>query len=188
MERERCIVGRLTEKFITMRILKFILKLLAVLLVLFLLSGLIFPKTKYTITQQINLPVEETFKLYTDATKMKYWYLGLQSIRTEEQKPGIVGNKYKMVTDVQGDFMQLKRIVTKYKKPQQINFSTQSIEMIKEEVIIFQNFDGQTLITNEASTTGKSYFLKCLYVSFFYFLKKEDQAILDSFKIYAERN
>lgn len=164
------------------------LKLLAVLVVLFLLSGVIFPKTKYTTTQQVNLPLAETFDLYTDATKMKHWYTGLQSIRTEEQKPGTVGNKYKMVTDVQGDFMQLKRIVTKYKKPQQINFSTQSIEMIKEEAITFQNVNGQTLITNEVRTAGKSYFLKCLYVSYFWLLKNEDQAILNSFKTYAERN
>lgn len=119
---------------------------------------------------------------------MKHWYTGLQSIRTEEQKPGVVGNKYKMVTeDIKGDFMQLKRIVTKYKKPQQINYSTQSIGMIREESIIFQDVGGQTLITNKASTAGKSYFLKCLYASFFWVLKNEDQAILDSFKTYAER-
>jgi len=170
-----------------MRIIKFLLKVLAVLFVLFLLSGVLFPKTKYTTTQQVGLPLEATFDLYTDATKMKHWYTGLQSIRTEEQKPGVVGNKYKMVTDIQGDFMQLKRIVTKYKKPQQINYSTQSIEMVKEESIIFQNVGGQTLITNEANTAGKSYFLKCLYASFFWVLKNEDQAILDSFKTYAER-
>jgi len=169
-----------------MRILKFLLKLVAILLVVFLLSGLIFPKIKYTTTQQVNLPIAETFDLYTDATKMKHWYTGLQSIRTEEQKPGVVGNKYKMVTEIQGEFIQLKRIVTKYKKPQQINFSTQSIEMIKEEAIIFQEVNGQTLITNKASTAGKSYFLKCLYASFFYFIKAEDQTILDSFKVYAE--
>lgn len=170
-----------------MRILKFILKFLAVLLVLFLLSGLLFPKTKYMTTQQVNLPIAETFKLYTDATKMKHWYTGLQSIRTEEQKPGTVGNKYKMVTDVQGTFTQMKRIVTKYKKQQQINYSTQSIEMIKEETIAFREMNGQTIIINEASTEGKTYLLKCLYASFFWFIKNEDQARLDSFKMYAER-
>ncbi|MFK7981090.1 MAG: SRPBCC domain-containing protein [Saprospiraceae bacterium] len=171
-----------------MRIIKFLLKFLAVLLGLFLLSGVLFPKTKYTTTQKVDLPLETAFDLYTDATKMKHWYTGLQSIRTEEQKPGVVGNKYKLVTDVQGKFIQLKRIVTKYKKPQQINYSTQSIEMIKEENTTFQNINGQTLITNEANTTGKSYLLKCLHASFFWIYKNEDQAILDSFKIYAERN
>ena len=176
------------NNFIIMRILKFILKSLAVLLVLFLLSGLIFPKTKYTTTQQINLPMAKTFSLYTDADKMKHWYLGLQSIRTEEQKPGTVGNKYKMVTEVQGEFVQLKRIVTKYNRPKQINYSTQSFEMIKEEAITFQAINGQTLVTNQTSTAGKNYFLKCLYASFFYFIKADDQAILDSFKNYAERN
>jgi len=59
-----------------MRILKILLKVLAILTVLFLLSGLIFPKTKYTTAQQINLPVETAFEVYTDASKMKQWYLG----------------------------------------------------------------------------------------------------------------
>ncbi len=177
------------NNFIIMKILKFILKLIAVLLALFLLSGLIFPKVKYITTQQVNLPLAKTFELYTDASKMKHWYLGLQSIRTEEQKPGTVGNKYKLVVDdIQGEFLQLKRIVTKYKKPTQINYSTQSIEMIKEEVIIFQEVNGQTLITNQSSTEGKTYWLKCLYASFFYFIKGDDQAILDSFKVYAKKN
>lgn len=170
-----------------MRILKILLKVLIILVILFLLSGLIFPKTKYTTTQQIDLPIEKVFDLYTDVDQMKHWWLGLQSIRTEEKKPGVVGNKYKVVTDVQGSFTQLKRIVTKYKKPQQINYSTQSFEMIKEEAITFQEVNGQTLIINEASTEGKNYFLKCLYASFFWFIQSEDQAILDSFKIYAEK-
>jgi len=170
-----------------MRILKILLKVLAILTVLFLLSGLIFPKTKYTTAQQINLPVETAFEVYTDASKMKQWYLGLQSIRTEEKKPGVVGNKFKLVTDVQGSFVQMKRIVTKYKKPEQINYSTQSFEMIKEEAITFQQVNGQTLIINETSTEGKTYFLKCLYASFFWYIQSEDQAILDSFKVYAEK-
>lgn len=170
-----------------MRILKILLKVLVIFVVLFLLSGLIFPKTKYTTAQQINLPVEKVFDLYTDANKMKHWYLGLQSIRTEEKKPGVVGNKYKIVMDVQGTFTQLKRIVTKYKKPQQINYSTQSVEMIKEEAITFQQVNGQTLIINETSTAGKNYFLKCLYASFFWYIQSEDQAILDNFKVYAEK-
>lgn len=170
-----------------MRILKFFLKFLVVLVVLFSLSGLIFPKTKYTTTQQINLSVATTFDLFTDANKVKQWYLGLQSFRTEEQKPGVVGNKYKLVTEVQGEFVQMKRIVTKYKKPKQINYRTQSFEMIKEEIITFQEINGQTLITNEISTEGKNYFLKCLYATYFWFLRNEDQAILDSFKSYAEK-
>jgi len=50
---------------------------------------------------------------------------------------------------------------------EQINYSTQSFEMIKEEAITFQQVNGQTLIINETSTEGKTYFLKCLYASFF---------------------
>ena len=68
-----------------------------------------------------------------------------------------------------------------------IGVTYQDFEMIKEEAITFQEVNGQTLITNQASTEGKNYFLKCLYASFFYFIKGDDQAILDSFKVYAEK-
>ncbi len=170
-----------------MRILKFITIFLAILVGLFFLSGLIFPKTNYTTVQQINLPIAETFDLYTDVSKMKHWYLGLQSIRIEEQKPGVVGTKYKIVAEVQGDFVQMKRIVTKHNKAKQINYSTQSFELIKEETITFQVVNGQTLLTNEVSIEGKTYLLKNLYATFFWWLKEDDQAILDSFKNYAEK-
>lgn len=170
-----------------MRILKFLFKLFLVLVGLFLLSGLVFPEISYTTSQQVNLPVEKTFDLFNDGDKMKEWMTSLKEFTTVEKKPGVVGSKYRLVVDTQGSIVEMKELVTAFKKNEKVSLSIQSIEMIKKDNYTFRSVGNQTIIKNESTTAGKTYFLKCLYASFYLLIKREDQAILDSFKTYAEK-
>lgn len=169
-----------------MKILKFLFKFLLVLVGLFLLSGLVFPKVSYQTSEKINKPLEPTFNLHNDVDQMLKWRTGLQSIQTLEKKPGTVGNKYKVVIDAQGSFMQMKRIVNTYKLNQKVEHSTQSDEMIKIDQYFYQFSDNQTIINQKTSIEGKTYFLKCLYASFWWMMKWEDVEVLESFKEFAE--
>ena len=153
---------------------------------LFLLSGLVFPKITYTYGQEVNLPLTETFELFNDASKMKDWMTGLQSFKTIEEKPGLVGSRYEIVVDAQGEFVRMEELVTAFKQNEKVGLTIESDEMIKKDFYTFQAKGNQTFIQNKASITGKTYFLKCLFASFYFFIKGEDQAILDSFKAYAE--
>jgi len=169
-----------------MKILKFLLKILVVLVGLFFLSGIAFPKISYQTSERINMPLDTTFELHNEVGKMLKWRTGLQSIRTLEQKPGTVGNKYKIVVDAQGSFLPMKRIVTTYKRNQEVAHSTQSNEMIKVDQYFYQFTNKQTIINQKTSIEGKTYFLKCLYASFWWLMKWEDVAILENFKAFAE--
>ena len=169
-----------------MRIFKFLAKVLAVIIALFFLSGLLFSEISYTTSQRINLPVEQTFALFNDSSKMKDWMKGLQSFKTIEEKPGVVGSRYQIVIDAQNTFTKMDELVTSYKRNEKISLTIESIEMIKKDNYTFQVIDNQTLIQNKSTTQGKTYFLKCLYASFYIYLKRIDQEILDSFKVYVE--
>lgn len=169
-----------------MKILKILLKIGIVLIGLFFLSGLVFPKVTYQTSERIDMPLDTTFQLHNEVGNMLKWRTGLQSIQTLEQKPGTVGNKYKLVVDAQGSFLQMKRIVTTYKKNQKVEHSTQSNEMVKVDQYFYQYTDKQTIINQKTSIAGKTYFLKCLYASFWWLMKWEDVAILASFKEFAE--
>jgi len=171
-----------------MRILKFLLKILAVIISLFFLSGLLFSKISYTTSQTINLPVDKTFALFNDGSQMKEWMVGLQSFKTIEEKPGVVGSRYQIVLDAQDTFTKMEELVTSYKENEKKSLKIESIEMIKQDNYIFQDVDNQTLIQNESTIEGKTYFLKCLYASFYIMMKRTDQEILDSFKTFAEKN
>jgi len=170
-----------------MRILKFLAKVLAVVIILFFLSGLLFSKISYTTIQRINLPVDQTFALFNDSSKMKHWVEGLQSFKTIEEKPGVVGSRYQIVIDAQGTFTKMEELVTSYKENEKVSLTIESIELIKKDNYTFQAVDDYTLIRNESSTAGKTYFLKCLYASFYFLMKRTDQGNLDSFKDFAEK-
>jgi len=170
-----------------MRILKFFLKIFAIILALFFLSGLLFSKISYTTSQTINLPVDQAFTLFNDHKKMKDWMIGLQSFKVIEEKPGVVGSRYQIVIDAQNTFTKMEELVTSYKANEKVSLTIESVEMIKQDNYTFQAVDNQTLIQNKTTTEGKTYFLKCLYASFYFFIKRTDQGILDSFKTYAER-
>jgi len=169
-----------------MRILKFLLKVLAVIVALFFLSGLLFSKINYTTSQRINLPVDQTFALFNDSSKMKDWMEGLQSFKTIEEKPGVVGSRYQIVIDAQNEFTKMEELVTAYKENEKVSLTIESVEMIKQDNYTFQAVDDQTLIQNKSTTEGKTYFLRCLYASFYLLIKRTDQGILDSFKAYTE--
>lgn len=173
---------------LTMRILKFILKAFAVIIVLFCLSGLLFSEISYTTSQRINLPVYETFALFNESSKKKDWMEGLQSFKTIEEKPGMVGSRYQIVIDAQDTFTKMEEVVTAYKKNEKISLTIESAEIIKKDNYTFQSIDNQTFIQNKSTTAGKTYFLKCLYASFYFFIKRTDQETLDSFKAYAEKS
>lgn len=169
-----------------MRILKFLLKVLVIIIILFFLSGLLFSKISYTTSQRINLPIDQTFALFNDDSKMKDWMVGLQSFKVIEEKPGVVGSRYQIVIDAQDTFTKMDELVTSYKENEKVSLTIESIEMIKKDNYTFQSIDNQTLIQNKSTTEGKTYFLRCLYASFYFFIKRTDQGILDSFKVYAE--
>jgi len=170
-----------------MRILKFILKVLAVIIIVFFLSGLLFSKISYTTNQRINLPLDQTFALFNDASKMKEWRGDLQSIKTIEEKPGIVGTRYQTVTaDIVGTFIRMEELVTSYKENKKLSLRIESTDMIKKDNYTFQTVDNQTLIQNESITEGKTFLSRSLYASFYFLLKQQEQENLDSFKAYAE--
>ena len=170
-----------------MRILKFLLKALVVILILFFLSGLLFSKISYTTSQRINLPVDQTFALFNDNSKMKDWMVGLQSFKVIEEKPGVVGSRYQIVIDAQNTFIKMEELVTSYRENEKVSLTIESVQMIKKDNYTFQAIDNQTLIQNESTTEGKTYFLKCLYASFYVLIKCTDQENLDSFKAYVEK-
>ncbi len=170
-----------------MRIVKFILKFLAVILVLFFLSGLLFSKISYTTSQRINLPVDQTFALFNDASKMKDWTVGLQSIKTIEEKPGVVGTRYQIViADIVGTFIKMEALVTSYKENAKVSLRIESADMIKKDNYTFQAVDNQTLIQNESITEGKTFLSRSLYASFYFLIKQQEQENLDRFKAYVE--
>ena len=84
-----------------MKILKILGAILLILLIVFFLAGLVKPDMAYELETTVQNPLEETFAIFNDETKLMEWMPAIKNIETIEKKPGIVGTKTKMTIDDQ---------------------------------------------------------------------------------------
>ena len=154
--------------------------------IVFFAIGLVNPKVKYSVTVQVNKSLPETFALFNNIDSLTKWLPEIKEIETLVEKPGIVGSKYKMVIDSQGDTMSIYETVTSYKKNEHVGLEFNVGIMTKTDSIVFVSHGNATEITGLYSCTGSNLF----YKSMFSFLKGSfrdiDLAYLNKFKAVAE--
>lgn len=170
-----------------MRFLKGIFYLGLLIIGLFFLSGLVFPQITYTVSQQVNVPVDQAFILFNDNKTMKNWMPALKELTLIEEKPGLVGSRYRIKVEAQGEIMEMEETVVAFKQNEKVSLEIRSVDMLKNDEYTFKGSGNQTIIQNKSSIQGTTYFLRCLYASFYLLIKAEDQATLDSFKAFAEQ-
>lgn len=170
-----------------MRFLKNIFYLVLLIIALFFLSGVVFPQINYTVSQQVNIPVEKAFTLFNDNKTMKEWMPALKELTPIEEKPGLVGSRYHIKVEAQGEVLDMEETVVAFKQNEKISLEIRSVDMLKNDEYTFEGNGNQTTIQNKSSVQGTTYFLRCLYASFYLLIKGEDQATLDSFKAFAEK-
>ena len=74
-----------------MKYLKYILGIIAVLLIVFLALGLFKPELKYDCEITVDKPVAESWAVIQDEDKLSEWLEGLQKIDHISGTPGKVG-------------------------------------------------------------------------------------------------
>ena len=170
-----------------MKILKFILKLLGLIALVFLLTGLFIKKVDYAVEVEVDKPLEETFALFNDHTIMDQWIKDVKSFTAIEETEAMVGNKYRMVVDSEGREIEMIETITAWEPNRRVGMQFEAEDMLKSNIISFGQNGNSTIITNNASCQGTSYMAKCMFPYFKSMFRKIDQEMLNDFKSMAER-
>jgi len=169
------------------KFIKYFVRLLLILVVVFFMTGLVVPKTNYQVTVFINSPLDSVFKIFNDKSKIKEWVPNVKVFEPIKEVDGNVGNSYKMIVDDKGKVFEITETIVAFEKNKLVtlDFNAQGMRKIDHFTFDFKN--GVTQITNNATCIGTNYFFKCMFPYIKEMFKGIDQKYLDNFKALAEK-
>ena len=148
-----------------MKILKYILIVLAVLVVIFIAIGFIVPTVEYGHEITVDKPLKEAWAVSQDETKFAQWLEGYKSIELISGEKGKVGSKYKVVVNPgegQEDFEMIETVVAK-KEFDHVNMHFDSDMMDFDQKIIYTEVDGKTKIKTESTVSAKGMMMRSMF-------------------------
>ncbi len=148
-----------------MKILKYLVLLIAVLVLLVLAVGFIHPEVDYGSEITVSKSVEESWAVSQDESKLALWLEGFKSMELISGEKGAVGSKYKIVvnpSDGQEDFEMIETVVS-VKEYDHISMEFDSDMMGFRQTILFKKNGEGTTITTESKVLGKGMMMRSMF-------------------------
>lgn len=148
-----------------MKILKYILFTLIVLVLIFLAFGWIHPSVQYGHEITVDKSVHEAWAVTQDDSKLNLWLAGFKSIELLSGEEGNIGSTYKVVVNPgegQPDFEMTETIVD-IQEFDHIDLYFDSDMMEFKQRMSFTEADGQTTIKTESEVIGKGMMTRSMF-------------------------
>lgn len=118
---------------------------------------------KYSVSVEVNKPIEEAWEVLMDESKMGEWLEGYKGMELIEGEPLTVGSKHKMIFEENGQEMTFTETVTAIEPLKEFSFDfdhdmmSSSIQMTLESVGM-----ASTRITNRTKFSANGFFINLL--------------------------
>ena len=168
------------------KILSVIGILLGACVVSFLLIGVFMPRLDYKITFEVNKPVDQTFKVFMDASLAGQWMTGFKRMETLSGKPGEVGSKYRFVFEEGDEEIIVDEEILVMKENEAFAFSMENEMLTGRGEFRFKDKNGSTEITYINDTAGRNIILKSVLAIFRSSIKERNQKDFEKLKAMIE--
>lgn len=151
-----------------MKILKYVIIAFVALLVIFLLMGMMKPTVSYGHEITVDKPVEEAWAVMMDESKYADWLKGFESMELIEGEKNAIGSKHKVVVIPEEGAEPFTMIETleAFEEYKFVEMDYDSDMMTFHQKYIYEESeDGKTTITSDASVSGKSFIMRCMFAS-----------------------
>ena len=173
-----------------MKILKYILGILALLVLIFILVGQFASKITYDYEITVDKPVAESWAVIQDESKMGDWLEGFQRIEHVSGPKDGVG----AVSDVHflepgsGQPMTIRETITDMEPNESISMTFTSEVSHMDYTLRMEEVDGKTKITTNTTTYGKGMFYKSMFSLMRGMIKGQEEKNLAALKKTIEEN
>ena len=157
------------------KFLKYFLIAIILIVIVFFSLGFIFRQHEYTIITTVNAPVEETFAIFNDTSKIKEWLPGLKSMELIKGNMKEVGSKLKVVFFDHGKEIVMTETITAFKENELVTFNIANEFMKSKNEIRFLPKGNTTEITTQVSYRGAHIFQKSILALFSGSVKKSQE-------------
>lgn len=176
-----------------MKILKYILIVIGVLLLAFIAAGMIHPSLTYRHEIEANKPIAEAWAVSQDVSKFDQWLEGFKSMELISGEMNQPGSKYKIIMNPgegQEDFEMTETLVS-INENDHVQMSFDSEMMDFEQSMTFSEVDGKTKIVTDSKILGKGIMMRstfaCMEICMGSFQKQEAKN-LEALKKLIEEN
>jgi len=147
-----------------MKILKYLLSIIGILVVLFFAIGFIKPSVTYGHEIEVNKSIKESWAVVQDESKLGEWLDGFKSIEHLSGTPGEVGSTYKVTVQPEGqpDFVMTETI-NAVKEYDHIDLNFDSDMMVFNQITSFSEKDGKTVIKTDSKVNGKGMIMSSMF-------------------------
>ena len=148
-----------------MKILKYILYGIILLVLLFLSFGLFNPSVSYGHEIKVDKPLNETWAVTQDETKYPEWLEGFQSMELISGERMEEGSQYKIIVNPgegQPDFEMIETLKA-IKEFEFVDMHFVSDFMDFEQKMFFSEVDGKTSVRSDSKVIGKNIFTKSMF-------------------------
>ena len=171
-----------------MKYLKYILGILAILVIGFFLLGLIKPELSYECEIMVDKPLIESWAVSQDEEKMSDWLDGFQKIEQVSGSPGTVGAISDVYFISEGQEMIVRETITGIVPDESVSMSFASDFMDMDYKLSMTSIDGKTKITSNTTAIGNGMVSKSIMALIGNSIKTQEETNLTNLKKTIEKN
>ena len=171
-----------------MKILKYTVAIIAILVIVFLLIGQIKSDISYECEVVVEKPIAESWEVIQDEEKLSEWLPGLQKIEHISGTPGTKGAVSDVHFDVDGEQMVIRETITDIVPNESISMTYQSDFMDMDYKLAVASMDGKTKISTSSVTWGNGIFSKSIMAFMGGSFKTQEETNLSNLKKTIEEN
>ena len=171
-----------------MKYLKYLLGIIAFLVIGFLLLGFIKPKLSYDCEILVEKPLAESWAVSQDEEKMPEWLTGFQKIEHVSGTPGTVGAVAEVYFNTDGQEAVIRETITEIVPDQSITMSFASDFMDMDYKLSMASIDGKTKINSSTTAVGNGMVSKSIMALIGNSIKAQEETNLSKLKKTIELN
>jgi len=171
-----------------MKYLKYIIGIIAILVIIFLLIGSIKPVVTYDCEIMVDKPLDESWNVTQDEEKMSEWLDGFQKVEQVSGSPGTVGAVANVYFITDGQEMTIKETIIDIKANESIEMLFESDFMNMEYELKMASINGKTKISSITNAKGNGMLSKSMMALMGSSLKTQEETNLTNLKRTIEAN
>ncbi|MFS4491720.1 SRPBCC family protein [Maribacter sp. 2308TA10-17] len=171
-----------------MKILKYILGILVLLIIGFFLLGIIKSEQSYDCEILVDKPLAESWAISQDASKMSQWLEGFQKFEHVSGTPNTVGAVSDVYFITDGQEMTIRETITDIVPNESVSMKFTSDFMDMDYTLAMESVDGKTKISSSTTATGNGMVSKSIMAMMSSALKTQEETNLTSLKKTIEEN
>ncbi len=145
-----------------MKILKYLLILVLLLVLIFFGNGLLTPSVSYENTIMVNKPIEESWAVMSDEATMSKWITGFVKTELVMGTKNTVGAVSNIYVEEDGEEMVMEETITAIKENELMAMSFTMDFMDMDYELYMEPKNGQTYIKTNSITVGNGIFAKSI--------------------------